>query len=99
MPICKSCGRRWTHKQSFKASWKIRGSMRCPHCGSDQYATAKSRQRLTLLNWIILLPLPFAAIFDLPMVYTTGMILVLFAVAMSLIPKSLELSNEHEPIW
>ena len=99
MPTCEKCKTQWTWQQSVKASWKIRGAMRCPHCRSDQYATAKSRQRLTLINWMILLPLLFAALMDLPLVYTISMIGALFAVALSLIPKSLQLSSSLEPMW
>lgn len=99
MPTCQNCGSTWTWKESIKASWKISGSMSCPHCQSHQYATAKSRQRMTLINWLILIPLPIAAIIDLPLFSTISMMLVLFAVAMSLIPKSLDLSNKREPMW
>ena len=99
MPTCERCGNGWTWKQSIKASWKINGPMRCPNCQGDQYATPKSRQRMTLINWMILVPLPFAIILDFPLVYTIGMMLVLFAIGLSLIPKFLELSSEQKPLW
>lgn len=99
MPTCKTCETEWTWKESIKASWKSSGAMRCPHCQSDQYATPKSRQRMTLITWLVLLPLPFTAIFDVPLLYTTGIIIVLFAIGLSLIPKAMELSNEYKPLW
>ncbi|WP_081487870.1 TIGR04104 family putative zinc finger protein [Planococcus antarcticus] len=99
MPTCKNCVTQWTWKESIKASWKFSGSMRCPHCGSNQYATPKSRKRMTLINWLVLLPLPFTAIYNVPLVYSISLILVLFAVGLSLIPKMMELSNEQKPLW
>ncbi|MBT2569204.1 TIGR04104 family putative zinc finger protein [Planococcus sp. ISL-110] len=99
MPTCKTCGAEWNWKESIKASWKFSGSMRCPHCQNEQYATPKSRQRMTLINWLVLLPLPFMAILDIPLVYTIIMMLVLFAIGLSLIPKMIELSNEYKPLW
>ncbi|WP_142827687.1 TIGR04104 family putative zinc finger protein [Planococcus soli] len=99
MPTSKTCKTEWTWQESIKASWKFSGAMNCPHCHSDQYATPKSRKRMTLINWLVLLPLPFAAIFNLPLVYSISMILILFAVALSLIPKMMELSNEQKPLW
>lgn len=99
MPTCKTCGTEWTWKESIKASWKFSGTMSCPYCNSDQYATPKSRKRMTLINWLVLLPMPFAAIFDLPLIYSISMILILFAAALSLIPKMMELSNDQKPLW
>lgn len=83
----------------MKASWKMSSSMRCPYCLSDQYATAQSRRRTMMLNWVILLPLPLSAIIDLSLIYSLIMIVVLFAIALLLIPKFLELSNEREVLW
>lgn len=99
MPTCKNCGIQWAWKQSIKASWKFSGAMRCPYCQNNQYATPKSRQHMTLITWLVLLPLPFTSLFDVPLLYTTCLIIGLLAVGLSLIPKAMELSNEYEPLW
>ncbi|ALS79012.1 hypothetical protein FQ085_07455 [Planococcus sp. ANT_H30] len=99
MPTCKHCKNQWTWKQSMKASWKMSSSMRCPYCLSDQYATAKSRRRTMILNWVVLLPLPLSTLMDLSLTSSLLMMVGLFASALLLIPKLLELSNEHEVFW
>ncbi|TWT08365.1 hypothetical protein FQV26_11290 [Planococcus sp. CPCC 101016] len=99
MPTCKSCGIRWSWKQTMKASWKFSGAMNCPHCQSSQYATPKSKQRMTYINWLVLLPLPFSTIWDIPLSYTIMMMSSLIIVDLSLIPKMIELSNEQKPLW
>ncbi|WP_154669137.1 hypothetical protein [Planococcus antarcticus] len=62
-------------------------------------AMSALRKRMTLINWLVLLPLPFTAIYNVPLVYSISLILVLFAVGLSLIPKMMELSNEQKPLW
>ncbi|MBD8015846.1 TIGR04104 family putative zinc finger protein [Planococcus wigleyi] len=99
MPVCERCGTQWTWKQSIMASWKIHGPMHCPNCKGSQYATPRSRQRMTLINWMILLPLPFAVILDFPLVYTVGMMIGLLAIGLSLIPKFLQLTSEQKALW
>ena len=83
----------------MKASWKFSGAMNCPHCKNNQYATPNSRQRMTLINWLVLLPLLFSAIWDIPLFSTVIMTMVLAAIGLSLIPKMMELSNEYKPLW
>lgn len=99
MPTCKNCETQWTWKESMKASWKFSGSMRCPHCQSDQYATPKSRQRMTLITWLVLVPLPLTALFDVPLLYTICIIIIFSVIGLTLIPKAMELSNEQKPLW
>ncbi len=99
MPICQKCGTEWIWKQSIKASWKFSGSMRCPHCGANQYATPNSRQRMTFINWLVLLPLLITAIIDIPLLYTIVLTVVLFVIGLSFIPKMMDLSNEQKPLW
>ena len=99
MPTCKNCETRWSWKESMKASWKFSGAMRCPNCRVDQYATPKSRQRMTLISWLVLLPLPFTALFNVSLLYTVCIIIFFSAIGLSLIPKAMELSNDHKPLW
>ncbi|WP_082684217.1 TIGR04104 family putative zinc finger protein [Lentibacillus amyloliquefaciens] len=46
MPVCQNCGKEWTWKQTVKTLFKLK----CPHCGANQYESASSRRRGSLVG-------------------------------------------------
>jgi CXXC-20-CXXC protein len=100
MPTCQNCGHKWTWKTTFKKSFTLSTGMECPACGAMQYATAKSRKRMSLLNFI---SAPFlilsALFFDLSITPLLLIAIPLFAVVLFIYPFLYEFTDEEEPMW
>ncbi|RNF40908.1 TIGR04104 family putative zinc finger protein [Planococcus salinus] len=99
MPTCNSCGRTWSWKEAMKSSFSLDPAMKCPKCGKRQHLTKKSRKRMIWFNWLVLIPLALNIFLDLSVFFVLFLMLVLFAVSISLMPFHMELTEEEEPLW
>src|SRR5690554_4039575 len=93
MPTCQSCHQQWTWKETLKAGFVIDIGMTCPHCGSKQYPTAKTRRRNFLLYLAILMPM-ILPIFNISAIYSLIFIFIMGAFILLIQPLFTELSNE-----
>ncbi|WP_042147979.1 TIGR04104 family putative zinc finger protein [Paucisalibacillus sp. EB02] len=96
MPICHSCDKKWTYKQTIITLFRLK----CPHCEKRQYESASSRLRsgtLTLLALVVILPVN--ALFDFSV--GTALIIGIFIVLIifGIYPFILKLSSKEEPYW
>ncbi len=100
MPTCQNCGHKWSWKMTLKKSFTLSNEMKCPVCGVTQFATAKSRKRMSLLSFIIAPSLILSSHFFNFSIETVILIAVLlFGVVLVVYPFLYELSNEEEPMW
>ncbi|WP_010530215.1 TIGR04104 family putative zinc finger protein [Lentibacillus jeotgali] len=95
MPICQSCGKRWTWKQTIKTIFKLK----CPYCGEKQYESASSRIRSGVFWLIPLVILPINAGFGFSVGTALFIAIILVFIILGLYPFILKLSNEEEPYW
>ncbi|PAV27967.1 hypothetical protein CIL05_19055 [Virgibacillus profundi] len=96
MPICQSCGKNWTWKQTFKTIFRLK----CPHCGEKQYESASSRIRsgiFVIIPLIVLLPLNAWLDFSIGMALILAIVFVI--IMFGFYPLILKLANEEEPYW
>ncbi|MGI2329181.1 TIGR04104 family putative zinc finger protein [Planococcus sp. YIM B11945] len=100
MPTCQNCGHQWSWKETFKKSFTLSNGMRCPSCGAKQYATKRSRTRMSLFTFIFSpLLILLAFFFDLTIGTLMLIAIPLFAVVLIIYPFLYEFSNEEEPMW
>lgn len=97
MPVCQSCGKEWTWKQTMKTLFKLK----CPYCGEKQYESAKSRMKNGMISVLISLIAMLAAniLLDLSLVSAIIFGLLAVVILLSVYPFVLKLSNEEEPYW
>jgi len=99
MTICQKCQHKWSWKEGIKNAYTFKMKMKCPHCGGNQYMSAKARKKA--INFTMVLQL----IWLLPVFLGAPTILQAVAICFALIlcviltPFLLELSNEEEPLW
>ncbi|WP_413789022.1 TIGR04104 family putative zinc finger protein [Bacillus kandeliae] len=63
MAHCQSCQKKWNRREILRAGFSKNG-LACPYCGTKQYISAKTTNRLTLTYWssvflLVLLNLSF----------------------------------------
>ncbi|WP_085991509.1 TIGR04104 family putative zinc finger protein [Oceanobacillus senegalensis] len=94
MPVCQSCNKEWTWKQSITNLRNI-----CPYCGTKQFLTEQSRRWNGIST---LIPIIFIFFFNLiiDMSITTVFIVALIVsfVTIAIQPLFMELSNEKKPV-
>ena len=96
---CKNCDHKWNWKTSVKKLLTLRNVMKCPHCGEEQYMSAKSQKRLSiylftpLILWLIL------SVLNFPLQSVMTVTVLGLVVSIMMMPFSYELSDEEEPLW
>lgn len=97
MPVCQSCGKEWTWKQTMKTLFKLK----CPYCGEKQYESAKSRMKNSMISVLLIsiVMLPVSVLLDLSLVTTVTLSFLAAVILFSVYPFVLKLSNEEEPYW
>ncbi|WP_418909834.1 TIGR04104 family putative zinc finger protein [Bacillus pinisoli] len=99
MPICKHCGCEWSWYETFKKMFTIKHKLTCPSCHSFQYLTKKSRNRMSLFNFVPLLVfIPFVS-FGISIGYLLLLGFIVFLTMFLIMPFLIELSNKEEPMW
>jgi CXXC-20-CXXC protein len=96
MPTCEKCNEQWTWKETLKTTFTLDPAMTCPKCGRTQYQTQKSRIKSSILNFVILLPLPLNLFFDIPGVILLSSFPILFVLVMTLYPFLMKISSKEE---
>ena len=99
MPICQSCGRKWSWFDSLKKLLTFRISMKCNHCGEIQYQSTSSRSIISLFVLFPIISIPFSVMFDLSVPNAILLELSLILVVLFVLPLFLKLTNKKEPLW
>ncbi|MGP4060175.1 TIGR04104 family putative zinc finger protein [Halobacillus sp. H74] len=106
MPICQSCGNKWSWKQSVKSLFRFSRKMKCPYCGEMQYQSQDSMKKGSLVALIPIILAPIITMvaqlfFSLEPLF--GFVLMIYVLLMglffSITPFVLRLSNKEEPLW
>ncbi|WJY27595.1 MULTISPECIES: TIGR04104 family putative zinc finger protein [Sporosarcina] len=101
LPVCPNCGTVWSRRLALKKFWRGK-KVDCPHCGTANYQTKKSRWKTALFNLFIPLLIPVSNLFDASL-YGTLVFLGLYFIFMTvLIPYYVDLQlddPDKEPLW
>ena len=98
MPICENCNNKWSWKQTIKKTTTLNPAMICPYCEEKQYQTQKSKNKSSIFNTIILLPLLLQIFFDIPRAILLSLFPILFILVMLLYPFLVKISSREEYI-
>lgn len=98
MPNCQNCNYKWSWFDTVKIGFM--NNKKCPNCEERQYIKPQANRRIYafyILPWIVLL-------FSRPLFDWSTLVFVsiglLFVLAITLlIPYTIKLSNEQEPLW
>ncbi|WP_217588005.1 TIGR04104 family putative zinc finger protein [Lentibacillus saliphilus] len=99
MPTCQQCGKRWTWKQTMRASFTLDTGYMCPYCETKQYLTKKARHKTSATVFVIPISLLLPVFFDMqwyvlvPIYLSVGVLIFLIQ------PFLMDLSNDEEPLW
>ncbi|TFD99901.1 TIGR04104 family putative zinc finger protein [Jeotgalibacillus sp. R-1-5s-1] len=100
MPTCKKCGENWTFGSSIKKALLYAKGTKCAYCGTPQYISSKSGKRTNLIYVIALLSVVLGRpLFDLAGIPYLMLAIPVIMIVMVIVPFSIELSNEKEPLW
>ncbi|WP_227394640.1 TIGR04104 family putative zinc finger protein [Jeotgalibacillus aurantiacus] len=100
MPTCNTCGKRWTFTQSIKKALLYSKGTKCFYCGTPQYLSTRSGKRTNLIYVIALLGVVLGRpLFDLAGFPYLMLAIPVIIIVMVIVPFSIELSNEKEPLW
>lgn len=98
MPNCQNCNYTWSRIDSLKVGFM--NNKKCPNCGERQFIKPQASKGIYALYIIPLIVLLFSRpIFDWSMLVflSTGFFFVL---ALTIIlPYTIKLSSEQEPLW
>ncbi|MDS9473222.1 TIGR04104 family putative zinc finger protein [Sporosarcina pasteurii] len=98
MPVCENCKSKWSWKQTIKKTTTLNPAMACPNCREKQYQTQSSKNKVSLLTAIVLLPLLLRSFFDIPKIVLLSSIPLLAVIVLLLFPFLVKLSSEEEYI-
>ncbi|WP_185960115.1 TIGR04104 family putative zinc finger protein [Planococcus soli] len=97
MPTCQNCNCQWSWIVALKLGFK--GNKLCSNCSKRQYVSVKSRTRPYFSYMIpVIILLASGSLFDLDQVFyiLSGVLLVLLSLI--ILPFTIKLSNEQEPL-
>lgn len=100
MPNCQNCGGKWSWSTTAKTSLSFKEEKLCPHCGANQYISTKSKQRggmVAIVPMILIIVLD--AVFDFNLAAAMLLAMPMLAAVFALLPFTIELTNEPEPLW
>lgn len=98
MPKCPNCNHQWSWFDTLIIGFK--NNKKCPNCEERQFIKLQANKGVYILY---ILPLPIILfsriIFDwsTPVFLSIGFFFIL--VATMLVPYTIKLSNEQEPLW
>lgn len=100
MPNCQNCGAKWSWRTTAKTSLSFKDEKVCPHCGADQYISTRSKQQGAMVATApMVLIILLDAFFDFNLPIAILVAIPLIAAVFVLLPFTIELSNENEPLW
>lgn len=100
MPNCQNCGTKWSWRTTAKASLSFKDEKVCPHCGAHQYISTRSKQQGVMVATVpMILIILLDALFDFNLPMAILLAIPLIAAVFVLLPFTIELSNENEPLW
>ena len=99
MPTCKSCGEKWSWKQTFKGSFTLEPSFQCPFCEKKQYQTKKSKRKCAILPFVA--PFTFATLSFLgaSLFTVVGVGIGVIILFLTIYPALIDLSNQEEHLF
>src|SRR5699024_3469843 len=99
MPTCQNCHEQWSWKQTMKAMFTLNVRLTCPHCGSEQYLTAKARKRTNMVNFLIPFAILPGPVFDLAPLASISIFAATAVLVFVINPCLMEWSDEEAPYW
>lgn len=98
MPNCQNCNFKWGWFDTVKIGFM--NNKKCPNCGEKQFIKPQSRKGVYAIYLVPLIVFLFSRpLFDLSMLVYVS-IGILFIIALTIIiPYTIKLSNEQEPLW
>lgn len=98
MPNCQNCNYQWSWLETFKMG--VKSSKRCSSCQKRQYVSMKSRKGPYFFYMIpLVILLASGPLFDLSVAMYSGLGILLVVFLSVLLPFTIKLSNEQEPLW
>lgn len=99
MPICQSCGYKWSWRETFVRMFTFKSKLQCPSCDSVQFISKKSRNQLSLFGFVpFLIWIPLIS-FGIHSGYILTLELVAYAIVFIWMPFLYKLTNKDESMW
>lgn len=99
MPTCQICKNRWGWAQTIKKMPFLDTAMVCPYCSTKQYPTNPSKKKWGLAGLLTPSVMLVAFLFDLPPVYSFGILMLTFFSLVAIYPILMDFTNEEEQLW
>lgn len=100
MPKCENCGHQWSWGDSLKVSMMYYSGKKCASCGEKQFISTSTRKtQWTVYFMLLILILFIRPLFDISVttnVLITTPIIMIMIFAM---PYTIQLANEHKPLF
>lgn len=98
MPNCQNCNYKWSWSDTLIIGFK--NNKKCPNCEERQFIKPQASKGVSMLYILPMIIILFSRpLFDwsTPVFLSIGFFFIL--VATMLIPYTIKLSNEQEPLW
>ncbi|WP_042352389.1 TIGR04104 family putative zinc finger protein [Bacillus massiliigorillae] len=99
MPTCQNCHFKWSWVTTFKRMFTFKAGIICPHCQHTQYVTTKARNRTSLIGMSPLFSLVPLSLFNPSISIKLTIEVLLFIIAILIVPLFYKLSNKEEPLF